>query len=76
MLMYNCPINNQQETKAAALEFDQAKLFPLCVGILVVILPFVIIIYAKIRDKRKQEEEQSQKNQQFNFEPNEEISDD
>ena len=61
--------------KAATVEFDQSNLFPLCVGIIMVALPFILIIYAKVREKRKQEEEQLPKNQQLNFEPNEEISD-
>ncbi len=59
------------------MEFDQSKLFPLCVGILVVILPFVIIIYAKIRDKRREQQEENNPNEplKFDFDLNEENGD-
>ena len=59
------------------MEFDQSKLFPLCVGILVVILPFVIIIYAKIRDKRREQQEENNPNEplKFDFNLNQENGD-
>lgn len=63
--------------KAATVDFDQSKLFPLCVAIILVVLPFILIIYAKIRDKRKQEEEQQSLHEtlKFNFDPNDKNSD-
>lgn len=59
------------------MDFDQSKLFPLCVGIIIVILPFALIIYAKIRDKRKENEEELPKREPliFDFNPEEKNSD-
>ncbi len=63
--------------KAATVDFDQSKLFPLSVGIIIVILPFILIIYAKIRDKRKENEEKLPKKEPliFDFNPEEKNSD-
>lgn len=59
------------------MDFDQSKLFPLCVGIIIVILPFALIIYAKIRDKRKENEEELPKREPliFDFNPEGKNSD-